>query len=116
MLGFTASLVLTLPSFVDQPTKCFFVRTHNRPVLKQHFAGLRQRRRRASRKVEADRVEPGHLDPASGAIQRTQLDHPEVEDLLDDVAEAVLQTGGEVIVVPKERMPSSSGVAATYRY
>ena len=66
--------------------------------------------------VEADRVEPGHLDPASGAIQRTQLDHPEVEDLLDDVAEAVLRNGGEVIVVPQERMPSSSGVAATYRY
>ncbi len=66
--------------------------------------------------VEADRVEPGHLDPASGAIQRTQLDHPEVEDLLDDVAEAVLRAGGEVIVVPKERMPTSSGVAATYRY
>ncbi|HPM82902.1 MAG TPA: hypothetical protein PLF81_19500, partial [Candidatus Anammoximicrobium sp.] len=66
--------------------------------------------------VEADRVEPGHLDPASGAIQRTQLDHPEVEDLLDDVAEAFLRAGGEVIVVPKERMPTSSGVAATYRY
>jgi len=66
--------------------------------------------------VEADRVEPGHLDPASGAIQRTELEHPEVEDLLDDVAEAVLQNGGEVIVVPQQRMPSSSGVAATYRY
>jgi len=35
---------------------------------------------------------------------------------LDDVAEAVLQNGGEVVVVPQERMPSSSGVAATYRY
>ncbi|NLF72228.1 MAG: hypothetical protein GX575_24605 [Candidatus Anammoximicrobium sp.] len=66
--------------------------------------------------VEADRVEPGHMDPASGAIQRTDLDHPDVEDLLDDVAEAVLQNGGEVIVVPKDQMPSSSGVAATYRY
>ncbi len=66
--------------------------------------------------VEADRVEPGRLDPASGAIRRTELDHPEVEDLLDDVAEAVLRAGGEVIVVPKERMPTSSGVAATYRY
>lgn len=66
--------------------------------------------------VEADRVEPGHLDAASGAIQRRQLDHPEVEDLLDDVAEVVLRNGGEVTVVPKDRMPSSSGVAATYRY
>jgi hypothetical protein len=32
------------------------------------------------------------------------------------VGEQVLRTGGEVIVVPSERMPSDSGVAAAFRY
>jgi hypothetical protein len=66
--------------------------------------------------VEAERVIPGRLDPATGAIAPASLDDPEVGDMLDDLAEAVLRTGGEVVVVPKERMPSGTGVAATLRY
>jgi len=38
------------------------------------------------------------------------------DDLLDDIGEAVLRRGGEVVVVPAERMPTTSGLAATYRY
>lgn len=41
---------------------------------------------------------------------------PETDDLIDDVAEAVTLTGGEVVVVPTERMPVGTGLAATYRY
>lgn len=66
--------------------------------------------------VEADRVIPGRLDPTSGAIEGGDLGHPQIDDLLDDVAEMVLRTGGEVVVVPPDRMPSNSGLAATYRY
>jgi stalled ribosome rescue protein Dom34 len=36
--------------------------------------------------------------------------------MLDDLAEAVLRTGGDVVIVPKERMPSTSGLAAILRY
>jgi hypothetical protein len=66
--------------------------------------------------VEAERVIPGRLDPATGAIASAPLDDPEVGDMLDDLAETVLRTSGEVVVVPKERMPSGTGVAVTLRY
>lgn len=66
--------------------------------------------------VEAERVIPGRLDPASGRVEPGDLADPEVDDLLDDLAEAVLRRKGEVVVVPTERMPSGTGVAATYRF
>jgi len=47
--------------------------------------------------------------------QQDPIDSPEVDDLIDDVMEAVLRTGGEVIVVPAERMPTDTGLAATFR-
>jgi hypothetical protein len=66
--------------------------------------------------VEADRQIPGKIDPASGAIEFHDADAPDVDDLLDDLAELTLKMGGEVMVIPAERMPSTSGAAATYRY
>lgn len=65
--------------------------------------------------VEADRVVPGRMDGA-GRVELTTDIGPKVDDLLDDIAEAVLRRKGEVIVVPAARMPSKSGLAATYRY
>ncbi len=65
--------------------------------------------------VEADRQVPGRLD-TSGKIEPGELSNPEVGDILDDLAEAVLKMKGEVVVVPKERMPSKTGLAATFRY
>lgn len=66
--------------------------------------------------VEAERVVPGRLDVATGAIQADDIERPDVDDLLDDIGEQTLRTGGEVIVVPQPRMPTESGVAAIYRY
>ncbi|GIW86105.1 MAG: hypothetical protein KatS3mg108_0429 [Isosphaeraceae bacterium] len=66
--------------------------------------------------VEADRHDPGHIDPTTGVIEPADLEHPEVDDLLDDLAELVLRMGGEVVVVPRERMPVETGAAATYRF
>lgn len=66
--------------------------------------------------VEAHRIIPGQIDAATGAISAAPIGHPEVGDMLDDLAEAVLRTGGNVVVVPKDRMPSSSGLAAILRY
>lgn len=48
---------------------------------------------------------------SSGEITLGQLD-----DLLDDLGERVLATGGEVVIVPTERMPTNAGLAAIYRY
>jgi hypothetical protein len=39
-----------------------------------------------------------------------------VDDLLDDIGELVLRRGGEVVVVPHERMPADTGLAATFLY
>jgi hypothetical protein len=66
--------------------------------------------------TEADRVIPGHFDPVSGSIQFAELRDPMVDDILDDLGEHTLKTGGEVVVVPAERMPTDTGIAAIYRY
>ncbi|HEX7378165.1 MAG TPA: hypothetical protein VF278_13695, partial [Pirellulales bacterium] len=66
--------------------------------------------------IEADREIPGRLDAVTGRISPARLADPEVDDMLDDLAEAVLRTGGEVVVVPAERMPTTSGLAATFRH
>lgn len=69
----------------------------------------------ASLLVEADRQVPGTID-ATGKILPGEPSNPEVGDILDDLAETVLKMNGEVVIVPKERMPSTTGTAATFRY
>jgi hypothetical protein len=66
--------------------------------------------------LEAERQVPGRIDTATGRIELKDLEHPEVDDLLDDLGELALAKGGQVIVVPAERIPTSSGIAAIYRY
>jgi len=66
--------------------------------------------------VEADRVVPGRIDANTGAVEPADGADAAVDDLLDDLAEAVLRTQGDVIIVPTERMPSATGVAAIYRF
>lgn len=66
--------------------------------------------------IEARREVPGRVDVETGAIQADDLAHPEVDDVLDDLAALALQRGGKVVVVPSASMPSDTGVAAIYRY
>lgn len=66
--------------------------------------------------IEADREIPGHIDAASGQVKFGDLAQPEVDDLLDDLGEWVLRKGGDVVIVPTERMPTQTGIAATYRF
>lgn len=66
--------------------------------------------------IDADRHVPGIFDATTGRIEHEGVDPLAVDDLLDDIGEGVLRTGGEVIVVPSERMPTATGVAAIYRY
>lgn len=66
--------------------------------------------------IDADREVPGRISPQSGAVELESLAHPEVDDLLDDLGEWVLKTGGRVVVAPGMRMPTETGLAATYRY
>jgi len=66
--------------------------------------------------IEARREIPGTLDASTGGITYADLAHPEVDDVLDDLGELTLKMGGNVVVLPTERMPTETGAAAIYRY
>jgi hypothetical protein len=65
--------------------------------------------------VESDRRILGHIE---GRMPRraVALDDPNAGDILDDLAERVLKTGGQVIVAPRASMPTDTGLAAIFRY
>lgn len=66
--------------------------------------------------VEASRIIPGKIDVTSGKFEFGALDQPGNDDLLDDIAELALERGGDVLVVQSEQMPTTSGIAAIYRF
>ncbi|SHG99281.1 hypothetical protein SAMN02745245_00265 [Anaerosphaera aminiphila DSM 21120] len=66
--------------------------------------------------LESDKLIPGKVDLETGEIERKPLEDVETDDVLDDIAELVLKSKGEVVMLPKERMPTESGVAAIFRY
>jgi hypothetical protein len=66
--------------------------------------------------LEADRIIPGRLNEETGTVEKGNLEHPELDDLLDDIGELVSARGGRVVVVPKELMPTETGLAATFRF
>ena len=66
--------------------------------------------------VEAERLLPGRVDPETGRVALLDLEDPEVGDVLGEIGEHVLRRGGDVFVVPPERMPTDTGLAAIYRY
>jgi hypothetical protein len=66
--------------------------------------------------IDADRHVAGRVDEASGRIEYGDLAHPEIDDLLDDLGELVVKKGGQIVIVPAARMPTRTGIAATYRF
>ncbi len=66
--------------------------------------------------IDADIVLPGRLDRSTGEIVTNVGTDAGVDDLLDDIAEEVVARGGEVVVVPTDKMPSHTGLAAIYGY
>lgn len=66
--------------------------------------------------IEADRLVPGRLDAETGKITTADLSRPDVDDVLDDLGERVLKAGGDIVIVPAERMPTTTGAAAIYRF
>ncbi len=66
--------------------------------------------------VEADRVIPGRINAETGEITLADLSLPDVDDLLDDLTEMAAMMGGKVVVVPGDRMPTTTGIAAIYRF
>lgn len=66
--------------------------------------------------VDASIRIPGRVADEIGHIEFDDLHRTTHGDILDDLGEVVMRHGGDVVVVPTERMPTSSGVAAIYRY
>lgn len=127
---------LVLPIFtadrcrrIDRECRLFELAS-NRGLAAGDLAGIAQAAvagRVATLLVEEDRFEPGWLDRTTGAIHgdgevRDDLarsgDTPAVrtEDLIGAVAETVLLHGGELLSLEHGRMPTTSGLAAIYRY
>jgi len=66
--------------------------------------------------VEAERRIPGKVDKEEGKAIPVDDGSQTTPDLLDELTVWTLEQGGEVVVVPVERMPTQSGAAAIYRY
>ena len=66
--------------------------------------------------VQAARQVPGIVNKSTGEVQFDDLNQPDVDDLLDDIAEIVLKMKGRVTVLDGEHMPTDSGAAALLRY
>ena len=66
--------------------------------------------------IEADREIGARIDAVTGKLQLSELSHPDVDDLLDDLGEMVSSKGGQVIVIPSKQMPTKTGAAAICRF
>ena len=66
--------------------------------------------------IEAERQVAGRLQTATGQVDVDDSSGPQVNDVLDDLAQLVERKGGQVLALPAEQMPSRTGVAAIYRY
>jgi len=67
--------------------------------------------------VEADRIIPVRVtNLVTGNTQKKDMTNPKVDDLLDDLGELVMKLGGQVMVLPTDKMPSETGLAAIFRY
>ena len=66
--------------------------------------------------IDADREIGGRLDATTGSVALATVPGLHVDDLLDDLSELVSLKGGKVLVLPASSMPSSTGLAAIYRY
>lgn len=65
--------------------------------------------------IESDRIVPGKIDETTGKVEFGNLEAPGRDDVLDDLAELALRMGGEVVLIPQDKMPVKSGVAAILR-
>lgn len=67
--------------------------------------------------LEAHRVIADRLrNKVTGTYEMADLTQPVLDDQLDDLGELVRKMGGTVVIMPKEQMPSQTGIAAIFRY
>jgi len=67
--------------------------------------------------IEAHRIIAKRLrNKDTGTFEGMDLTQPKLDDLLDDIGELVSKMGGRVLIIPQNKMPSQSGLAAIFRY
>jgi hypothetical protein len=66
--------------------------------------------------IDANKRQPGRIDENTGNVERGVGETTPYDDVFDDLAELVLARGGEVIIVPSDRMPTLTGAAGIYRF
>ncbi|MCR3905761.1 MAG: hypothetical protein NUK62_01845 [Tenericutes bacterium] len=66
--------------------------------------------------IESNKMISGRIDPINKKMKTKALTNPDVDDILDDLAQYTLEKSGNVFILNKEDMPTDSGVAAIYRY
>jgi hypothetical protein len=67
--------------------------------------------------IEAHRIIAKRIrNKATGTFEGKDITQPKLDDLLDDIGELVSKMGGTVLIIPQDKMPSKTGLAAIYRY
>ena len=66
--------------------------------------------------IEAERQMAGRIDRTTGRVESIDLDNPSADDVLDDLSALVERMGGKVHILPAERMPCLTGLAASFRH
>jgi len=66
--------------------------------------------------IEGDKIVPGKIDFQTGEIEFGDIASPDYGDVLDDLAELVFSNGGAVVIVEKDKMPVTTGIAVIFRY
>jgi hypothetical protein len=66
--------------------------------------------------IEAHRIIAKRLRNVNGTYKVMDVTQPKLDDLFDDIGELVGRMGGTVLIIPKEHMPTQTGLAAIFRY
>ena len=66
--------------------------------------------------LEEDAALPGKVDWTTGKIDEAEVNDPQVDDALDDLAEMVIARGGTVRILRSGSLESKSKIGAIYRY
>jgi hypothetical protein len=66
--------------------------------------------------IEAERKMAGRIDGSTGRVASADPDNTRADDVLDELSVLVERMGGEVHILPAERMPCLTGLAASFRH
>jgi len=66
--------------------------------------------------VEADCIIPGRFEAQTGRLELDSTGNPESGDIIDHMVKTAIKNKGEIVVLPSERMPTKTGLAAIFRY